>query len=387
MLKQTATPLKDMEQLYKQLMAAFVPEDRVLIAITADPDAMASAMAMKRLLWRKVAQVTIAHHNTIYRPDNLAMIRLLKIPMVTFKQIKTDHFSKVVLVDSQQHHSKEFANLKVNVVVDHHPPGPQGPHMMFNDIRAGYGANSTIMVEYLKQAGIRPSERLATALSYGIRTDTAMFIRANLEQDVKAFVNLYPYANAGLLRNIQSSEMRLKDLKFLQEGLSRYTMKRNCVYLHLNPSPNSDTLVQLADFFLKVDSVDMTVVSGVLDEKLIIIMRYLGNVGARGNVGKMAAQAFAELGTAGGHTTVARAELPVSHLARILPDTRPETLALFIQKSIAPPRMGRPKKVAPRLSCGEPVLQPGKKDVAPAPPPPPITQGTGGPQLAPNKKP
>jgi nanoRNase/pAp phosphatase (c-di-AMP/oligoRNAs hydrolase) len=61
--------------------AQFATDDQVLIPINADPDAIASAMAVKRLLWRKTAGVTIANVNVIKRPDNLAMIRLLKVGM------------------------------------------------------------------------------------------------------------------------------------------------------------------------------------------------------------------------------------------------------------------------------------------------------------------
>ena len=53
----------------------FSGNDHVLIMINADPDAIASAMAVSRLLWRKVLSVTISHINTINRPDNLAMLR------------------------------------------------------------------------------------------------------------------------------------------------------------------------------------------------------------------------------------------------------------------------------------------------------------------------
>ena len=52
----------------------FSNDDRVLVAINADPDAIASALAVKRLLWRKVQAITIFHINTIDRPDNMAML-------------------------------------------------------------------------------------------------------------------------------------------------------------------------------------------------------------------------------------------------------------------------------------------------------------------------
>ena len=65
----------------------FSGDDQVLIIINADPDAIASAMAVKRLLWRKVATVTISNINVINRPDNLAMIRLLKVPLIHIDKV------------------------------------------------------------------------------------------------------------------------------------------------------------------------------------------------------------------------------------------------------------------------------------------------------------
>ncbi|MBW2265814.1 MAG: hypothetical protein JRF28_06545 [Deltaproteobacteria bacterium] len=54
----------------RRLLSLFSREDRLMILINADPDAMASAMALKRLLWRKISNTSIAHVNVISRPDN-----------------------------------------------------------------------------------------------------------------------------------------------------------------------------------------------------------------------------------------------------------------------------------------------------------------------------
>ncbi|MBO4368676.1 MAG: phosphoesterase, partial [Desulfovibrio sp.] len=48
------------------------------ILIFADPDALASAMAFRRLLRKRVASVAIRYINDVTRPDNLAMIRYLR---------------------------------------------------------------------------------------------------------------------------------------------------------------------------------------------------------------------------------------------------------------------------------------------------------------------
>ena len=71
----------------RRLYNQFSGDDHVLIVINADPDAISSAMALKRLLWRKVAGVIISNINVIERPDNLAMIRLLRVDLIHINEI------------------------------------------------------------------------------------------------------------------------------------------------------------------------------------------------------------------------------------------------------------------------------------------------------------
>ena len=88
-------------QFYKQ----FTSEDRVLILINADPDAIGSAMAVKRLLWRKVNNVTISNINIIDRPDNCAMVELLGVKLIHIKDLDETRYNRVVMVDSQPSHN------------------------------------------------------------------------------------------------------------------------------------------------------------------------------------------------------------------------------------------------------------------------------------------
>ncbi len=99
----------------------FSGNDPVLIVINADPDAIASAMAVSRLLWRRVLNVTISNVNRINRPDNLAMLRLLGVTMTPFNDIDPAQYSKIVIVDSQPNHNEFMAKLDPDVIIDHHP--------------------------------------------------------------------------------------------------------------------------------------------------------------------------------------------------------------------------------------------------------------------------
>jgi nanoRNase/pAp phosphatase (c-di-AMP/oligoRNAs hydrolase) len=79
-------------------------------------------------------------------------------------------------------------------------------------------------------------------------------------------------------------------------------------YVHLGPVEQTDSLVIVADFLMKLAEVTWSVVSGVKGDKLIVIFR---NAGFRRNAGKWAKDVFGPYGSAGGHKDAARAEVPV----------------------------------------------------------------------------
>ena len=110
-----------------QLLELFNRNDDWLIVINADPDAMASAMALKRIMSHRTGKVTIARINEISRPDNLAMIRYLRIPMLPLTDKLKDLYSHFAMVDSQPHHNPAFAGIPFSIVIDHHPAVPEHP--------------------------------------------------------------------------------------------------------------------------------------------------------------------------------------------------------------------------------------------------------------------
>jgi nanoRNase/pAp phosphatase (c-di-AMP/oligoRNAs hydrolase) len=301
-------PISASEKL-RRLQSQFAGEDQVLILINADPDAIASAIALKRLLWRKVAGVTIAHTNVITRPDNLTMIRLLGVSLVFIEEIDFARFTRLALVDSQPNHHPAFAELTFQVIIDHHPDtGIKAP---FVDIRPRYGATATMMTEYLKAAKIKPSAKLATALYYAIKTDTDDFRRQAAIEDVRAFQYLFRHANIHMARKIEQSDLKLEFLKYFKRAFNQMRIRKGRVFVHLGAVSNPDVCVLVADFFMRVASVGWSIVSGTYDKKLIIVFR---NDGIRKNAGKVAKKSFGALGSAGGHKNMARAELALDDL-------------------------------------------------------------------------
>ena len=320
----------------RELFSLVCTKDRALITIDPDPDSIAAALALKRLLWHRVQSTTIGMIRPMKRLNNLTMARLLKLPLISLTKNKLAEFDTFFLVDGQPHHNEFFKEIPYTAVIDHHPrrnPGPESAiKAPFVDIRPSYGATSTMFVEYLKAAKIKPSKTLATALIYGIKTDTQNLERNTSEEDVKAFRYLYPLIYRSTLRKIEISDLSFQDLKLFQRALEKRKRLRDRLFTHLDEVPNADILVILADFLLKVHDISWSIVSGIHQNALVIIVR---NDGYRKDAGRMLRVAFGELGSAGGHKAAARAEIPLENLAHVMSKPTPANIEKLIRKRLS----------------------------------------------------
>jgi nanoRNase/pAp phosphatase (c-di-AMP/oligoRNAs hydrolase) len=289
----------------------FDKDDDVLILINADPDALAGAMALKRLLRYRVKNVLIAHPNEIRRLNNVAMVERLRIPIERLSNVKLNDYTKKVLIDSQPDHLPCFEKIDFDAIIDHHPPSKKW-EARFVDIRADYGATSTMVVEYLRAADMKPSVSLATALFYGIKVDTQNFEKKSLLADGIAFRYLFNIANRDLVRKFELTDLRRSELRYFNLAMQELKYSKRRYYSHLGKVRSPDVLVIIADFLNHVGEIDWVFVSGIHGEKLVVIFRCDGY---RKSAGKLATRIFSSLGSAGGHKEAARAEVPLKNLA------------------------------------------------------------------------
>ncbi|MEJ2670618.1 MAG: DHH family phosphoesterase [Deltaproteobacteria bacterium] len=293
----------------QRLHNLFNHEDRLVILIDPDPDSIASALALKRILWRRLTSSTIAPIRAITRPQNQRMVQLLGISLTLLQELDMDDYNRKALVDSQPSHHDLLGVYDYDLIIDHHPRTPDTKGKLV-DIRPDYGATSTIMTEYLREARIKPSLKLATALYYGIKTDTANFERPATEADVRAFHYLYGFTRRPLVRRLEFAEFNIPMLGYFQQALNRFRIRHNRLYAFLGPVNTPDILVILADFFLRAGEISWTIVGGIYQDSLVVIFR---NDGLRKNAGRLATRAFGKLGSAGGHVASARAEVPLEN--------------------------------------------------------------------------
>ncbi|MEZ0344576.1 MAG: DHH family phosphoesterase [Caldimicrobium sp.] len=303
---------KSNKERLKYFLKLFDKNDRVLVLFWADPDAIASAFAVKKLLQNRVAKITLSHVNEIRRLNNQVMVELLKIPVVPYKREFLMDYNKFVLVDSQPTHREEFKDINFTAVIDHHPV-TNGWSADFIDIRPDYGATSTILFEYLKTLKLNPNVYLATALTYGLKTDTDNFQKSAQLQDVLAFQRLFKKMNKHLLAKIESSDLRRSELKYFKTALENLKYLGNKAFTYLGKVSNSDVLVLVADFLNKVYETSWVFVGGEYKKNLVIIVRCDGY---RKDAGKLVTRVFKNMGKAGGHKEKARAEIPFESIEK-----------------------------------------------------------------------
>jgi len=170
----------------------------IIVQNTPDPDAIAAAAALRELAnERHEIACSVGHSGAVWRAENLALLRYLNLKTRTLADLDLERFDRLAMVDAQPGAGNVSFDsaIRLDVVIDHHPIRQETRSARFTDIRSRYGATSTILFEYLRAAKIEIPIPVATAMVYGIRSDTQDLGRESTKADLEAFLNLYPRAS------------------------------------------------------------------------------------------------------------------------------------------------------------------------------------------------
>jgi nanoRNase/pAp phosphatase (c-di-AMP/oligoRNAs hydrolase) len=279
----------------------------ILLQHDPDPDAIGGALALRELLGRNRATTPIVTFGAVTRPENVAMINLLDIQIETITPTDLHkEGARLALIDVQPPYFEQPLG-RVDLVVDHHPKRSNFK-ARFADLRTAYGSTATIFTEYLRAAGVEPSQRLATALVYGIKTDTLFLERGSNLADLSAFSYLYPLANKAMITRIERPALPREDLESMGRALSRLQIDSGVAVIHLGEVNREDVIPQMAEFCLQIEGVEWGVVSGLIGDRVVISVRNVGYVKSAGDIMK---KLYDDIGSAGGHRAMAKAVVPL----------------------------------------------------------------------------
>src|SRR5262245_11081820 len=151
----------------------------ILLQPDPDPDGIAGGYALRALLGRKSPTCPLISFGKVRRPENVAMVQALGLEIRTIEPADLQEFDALALVDVQPTVFGDPPPARVHsvdVVIDHHPQR-SGYDAVRRYSRPASAATSTILCEYLRAAGVDRRPRLATALAYGIESDTQLLGR------------------------------------------------------------------------------------------------------------------------------------------------------------------------------------------------------------------
>jgi nanoRNase/pAp phosphatase (c-di-AMP/oligoRNAs hydrolase) len=280
----------------------------VLTHNNPDPDSLGGAVGLQEFA-RLAAGIDskLAITGKILRAENQAMVRELGIAMDRLDTVRLTDFDCVALVDTQPGFGHTFvpAGMTVDIVIDHHECADAKTRhrdIAFVDVRPEIGATSSIVAGHLLAAGVVPSAQAATALAYGIRTDTADLSRNVSEVDLQASDFLSPHIDRQKLAAITNPRLPVAYFRTLKDALTKVRLYDGLSLCSLGRTTSAEMVAEVADLLLRMEGVRAVFCGGLVRQSYYVSVR----TEPGGDAWKLIRAGMAdEDGSCGGHGSVA----------------------------------------------------------------------------------
>ena len=310
------TNTEEIQKCFQEIEAALKSRGtKRLVVLThdnPDPDSVSSAVTLAYIVQNKFQVPSVVRYGGIVgRAENRAMIRVLGLHVRPLRDADLKSGSDFALVDMQPktgNNSTFPKNRKPVIVIDHHPLR-KTTKADFADVRTDYGATATILTEYLFESGLEIPSKIATALSYGISSETQDLGRDAREKDLQAYLALFPLSNKKLLAKIEHPRLSRDFFTTLNRALHHSFIYKNAVATLLGEVKNPDFVPLIADFMLKLERISWAMCLGRFHDKIVISVR---TIHSKGDAGNFLRRLIGKRGTAGGHGMIAGGQVACS---------------------------------------------------------------------------
>jgi nanoRNase/pAp phosphatase (c-di-AMP/oligoRNAs hydrolase) len=303
----------------------------VLMHPGPDPDAMACALGVEALAQRRGTDATLYYTGQIRHHENRAFQTVLDAEFEQIEHAGEMTEEETVLVDHNRARGFPGAEtIDPLAVVDHHPG--EGMGREFTDVRPGTGACATILSEYFESLGqtpIGPEEansadgadgrlpsRLATALLYGIQSDTNSLSSGCTPAEFDAASYLYGGVDERKLNRIANPAMDAESLDVKARAILEREVRSAFAVSDVGRVSNVDAVPQAAEELRRLEGVNAVV---VLAEKDGVIHLSARSNDDRVHMGKSleAAVDAIPMSSAGGHARMGGGQVSTEHVKGI----------------------------------------------------------------------
>lgn len=279
-----------------------------------DPDSIASAMAVRYLVQRYTGRdAVIAFGGVVGRSENRAMVRHLDVGMVPGSLVDYATYDFTAVCDTQPgtNYTSFPENFVPTVVIDHHHPIRElTKQAEVAIVEPGYGATSSIMGELLLARDLPIPTDVATALFYGIKSETQDLCRDTSPVDEEVYRGLAQLADRRLVSRIENEKVPRSYFREIRDTLERARVFRGlAVAAHLGSVSVPDMVAEMADYLLKLQGARWSAVMGEYQKTLYISLRTDDEDADAGAVLK---GLLAQIGSGGGHPSMAGGQVALS---------------------------------------------------------------------------
>jgi nanoRNase/pAp phosphatase (c-di-AMP/oligoRNAs hydrolase) len=258
-----------------QLVEIIKRYKKILVAIkgSPDPDAIASSYAFKLLCNAYGVEADIDSPLEPSLPQNRRIISDLKLP-IQFEQIAelATQYDAYAVFDHQSVTIEGVTGaIPCAVHIDHHDPMEENVEVDFKLVVDDAGSACTLMIFLLdalrEELHFEPSKqrKVATALEYGIQTDTN-FLKFASDLDRKALKIIEPFSDRKIIKRIASLPFSKQALRYLSLAIQNQLIYKDWLISGIGYMDHSqrDTIAIIGDFLLHREEINTVVVFSII---------------------------------------------------------------------------------------------------------------------------
>ncbi len=300
-------------------LSDFLKYDNIVIQCHDNPDADALASSFG-VYWYlngqgKDVRCVYGGRNKIQKSNLVLMVSELGIPIEYVETL--DKPRLLIMVDCQygEGNVTRFEAEEIAVIDHHQISGPLPP---LCDVRSNLGSCSTVVKELLEAEGldVNADSKLATALYYGLMTDTNNFTEIShpMDKDLRDDVQF----ERSMITRFRNANLSLKELKIAGLALIGYDYNETYRYAVVEAKPcDPNVLGIISDLVLEVDSVETCLVYSVLSFGIKISVR---SCMKEVRASELAEFITAGIGSGGGHLEKAGGFIQMELMCAKFPD-------------------------------------------------------------------
>ena len=245
----------------------------IIVVGSPDPDAIASAYAIKCILSTVSINSDIIITKKISLSQNKAFVKYLNIPLV-FKETLSPHkYDAYIIPDFQNNIVAEISDhIPCAVHIDHHAVIGNKSATDFSLIDTKAGSTSSIIAFMIKDYASNFNHKvlisICTALMFGIQTDTDKYVHVT-EIDINAIHFLSEYSDSEIINKLNGIPLSSKTIKYYNKAEeNKYIYKDWNIYgIGYVDVRHRDSIAIIADFLLNKANKQTVIVYAIVEDK------------------------------------------------------------------------------------------------------------------------